>query len=351
MKRKLISLFHCLLNILSFFGLITLLVYYSGIKKRPFSILGKLSDDEYYGVWNIPDIYNSSDLDRTKADKRELATSEELEGILKVEIWSHVCANDFEHLFISPLFPFYPDVELHISRTYSKLSRNNYGMRIYGFLSPSITGFYKFVIYSADNSEFWLSETRKVKGLRRLAYFSSRAQIRSAPSSQVLSKFQISEAVYLTSDIKYPIEIFHYQGQSIGFVELHWIMPGESSFKVIGKEFLSCTREVRELPKHIWKDESQNKSSVDNFSKQEPAFFHVAFLTEWIRKAAIPVCNHKIESNFKQHIYRYHGHKTIRSSVSLYSGAWIRHGKIQPGGPVLTVVKLYMEALERVFPK
>lgn len=355
MRRKFRTLLEYLLNVLSVLGLITLLVHYSGIKKRPLSLFCKLSDEAYYGVPVTSNNYSSLAWEHlvkesNEVERREFESPKELEAVLKGQVWNHICGDNMQHMFNSPLFPYYPDEELLISRTYSKLGKNNYGRRIYGFISPPITGFYKFIIYSDDNSEFWLSDNHSVDGLRCLASVSSRADIGSAPSDEIRFKSQISEDIFLTSTMKYPVEILHYQKQELDFVELHWIIPGESSFKVIEKEFLSSTREVRPLPKQILRQENPKVSSEDNFTNPKPAFFHVALITEWIRKAALPVCSYKTESYIKRHVYRYHGHKILRTSTSLYSGAWIHDGKIQPRDPVSTVVSLFMKALEKIFP-
>ena len=357
MKKKFWLFIECMLNILSVFGLIALLVHFTGITKRPLFESSESSDETYYretreiSAKQSDLLYENLVTEPSMAERTVSKHLGEIEGMLTVGVWNHVCGDSMQHLFNSPFFPANPDEEGYTSRTYSKLNKDNYGQRLYGYLSPRITGFYKFIIYSNDNSEFWLSDTDSVDGLTLLAYVSSRDQIGSAPSGEIRSQSQISEDVFLTGGVKYPVEILHYQGKELDFVELQWITPGEHNLKIIDQEFLSSTRQPREIPKQMLEKGAQRNSTGSNLAKTGHEFFHVALLTDWIRKKAVPVCRHTTESYVKSHVYRYHGHAVIRPSVSIHRGAWILQGNVQVGGRVSSVVNLYMKALEKTYPR
>lgn len=103
--------------------------------------------------------------DRKEDDNRfELSSSSNShESFLNVAIWEDICGNEMQSLKEFPLFPSGPSKRLRTSslQLHFKQEFENFGLRIYGFLSPKESGDYNIFLASSGTSELWISSNSK----------------------------------------------------------------------------------------------------------------------------------------------------------------------------------------------
>ena len=85
------------------------------------------------------------------------------EGGLNVAIWEDICGFEMFSLKEYPLFPHGPSKRLRTSRLRMHFTAkfNNFGLRIFGFLTPFESGDYNFYLASIGSTELWLSLNSK----------------------------------------------------------------------------------------------------------------------------------------------------------------------------------------------
>ena len=81
------------------------------------------------------------------------------EGGLNVAIWEDICGFETLSLKEYPLFPHGPSKRLRTSklRMYFAEEFENFGLRIFGFLTPFETGDFNFYLASTGSTELWMS--------------------------------------------------------------------------------------------------------------------------------------------------------------------------------------------------
>ncbi|KAL9965425.1 hypothetical protein ACROYT_G029224 [Oculina patagonica] len=263
-------------------------------------------------------------------------------GKLAVQVWSGICGGKLSHLFKSPFFPRFFDESYFISQTRAGLNKSNHGQRIYGFLHPPETGYYKFVLYSDDGSEFWFGANGSLTSLKLAASVASREKSGRAPVGEIRFNSQISEDFLLEKGNKYPMEIIHLQGTDTGFVELHWIRPGKHFLEVITSEYISHFTNLQLVSQTaISKVESESQSSVT-----KP--YLVTFLTDSTVDRTLPVCSYTLPASTKPDVPRFHSYKAIKEVTMVASETdkdWRKNTEAKE------VVDLFMAGLEKIFPK
>lgn len=102
---------------------------------------------------------------------------------------------------------------------------DNYGMRVYGYICPPVTGSYTFWIASDDNSELWLSTTSSPANKVRIAY-----HVQWTGSRQ-WNKYatQKSTAIILTAGQMYYVEALMKDGTQGDNMAVGWSRPGQST--------------------------------------------------------------------------------------------------------------------------
>ena len=96
-------------------------------------------------------------------------------GFLNVAIWEDMCGDEMLSLKEFPLFPHGPSTRLRTSslRMYFTRQFDNFGLRIYGFLSPRESGDYNFYLVSTGSSELWISLDSKPENSKLIANVTS----------------------------------------------------------------------------------------------------------------------------------------------------------------------------------
>jgi len=262
-------------------------------------------------------------------------------GKLTVQVWPNICGGKLWHLLNSPFFPRFFDESYFISQTRAALNKSNYGQRIYGFLQPPETGYYKFVLYSDDGSEFWFGSNGTLASLKLVASVASREKIGRAPVGEIHFDSQISEDFLLEKGNRYPLEIIHLQGTEADFVELHWIRPGKHFLEVVTSEYISHSVNFQSVFQSTnFKVASRSQSS---FSTRP---YLVTFLTDSTVERTLSTCSYTLPAPSKPDVPRFHGYKTIME-VTMVTNDKDWRGNTE----AKEVIHRYMVGLEKIFPK
>jgi glucose/arabinose dehydrogenase/chitodextrinase len=102
---------------------------------------------------------------------------------------------------------------------------DNYGMRVYGYICPPVTGSYTFWIASDDNSELWLSSTSSSANKQRIAYHVQWT------TSREWNKYatQKSAAITLMAGQLYYVEALMKDGTQGDNMAVGWAKPGQAT--------------------------------------------------------------------------------------------------------------------------
>ena len=263
-----------------------------------------------------------------------------VDGKLAVQVWSNICGGKLSNLFNSPFFPRFAEGSYFISESRAQLNQTIYGQRIVGYLQPKETGYYKFVLYSDDGSEFWFGTNRSLASLKLAASVASRDRVGSAPVGEIRYESQITEDFLLEKGNKYPLEIIHLQGTEAEFVELHWIRPGKHYLEVITSEYISHSTNFQLASKTAILKESQ--PSVAMATK----FYLVAFLTDATVKNTLSMCSYTLPVPTKREVpHAFKEVKEITIVTNEKDANWRENKEAKK------VVDLFMAGLEKIFPK
>ena len=179
---------------------------------------------------------------RKKLENEIKDVTRSLPGSLNHHIWEHVCGYRVESLREFILFPLAPSKRRTLSMSFAQRSdeHNNFGERMFGFISPNLTGKYQFAISSSGNSELWLSSDEASENLRKIAFVSSGNNLgRSQPGNFSNTPSQISSACFLTKNNRYFISILHKHNAGRAHLRVAWrLFGGEVKFNVISGLFL-----------------------------------------------------------------------------------------------------------------
>lgn len=265
-------------------------------------------------------------------------------GKLAVQVWPHICGGKLENLIKSPLFPRFSEYYYSISETRAQLNQTNYGQRVIGYLHPKETGYYKFVLYSDDGSEFWFGANESLESLKLAASVASRDIIGSAPVGEIRYESQITEDFLLEKGKKYPLEIIHLQGTEADFVELRWIRPGKHYLEPITMEFISHSRSFHSTSKAVSLRATETTSMVTMATR----FFLVAFLTKSIVERILPVCGYALPVLDKPDIPRFHALREVKKTTVIANDKGKNWKEIEEAQ---RVIGLFMAKLEKIYPK
>src|SRR6185503_14545567 len=105
----------------------------------------------------------------------------------------------------------------------------NYGMRVYGWVTPKVSGNYTFFLRSDEASELWLSPDADPANLRKalIAYETGCCEPFKEPDPG--NVFTTSEPRNLTAGRSYFIEAFLSEGAGGDYVEVAWRREGDTT--------------------------------------------------------------------------------------------------------------------------
>ena len=163
-----------------------------------------------------------------------------LQGFLNLHVWDKVCHFQVESLRQFILFPQAPSKRrLLTSSSLLSEKESNFGERMFGFISPSISGQYQFAISSSGNSELWLSSDETSGNLRKIASLGSRDNPgRCKPRNFVTDLSQVSKTFSLSNNMRYFIDVLHKHKSGEVHLEVAWRFADEAEFSIITSEYL-----------------------------------------------------------------------------------------------------------------
>lgn len=112
--------------------------------------------------------------------------------------------------------------------TQGKITRDNYGTRIRGFVTAPRTGDYTFWIASDNDSELWLSTDETVGHASRIAWLAGVTTVAAEwdkGETNASAASQKSAAVPLVSNRRYFMEVRHKEGTSKDSLAVGWLIP------------------------------------------------------------------------------------------------------------------------------
>ena len=136
-------------------------------------------------------------------DRSGLDFSKQISDGLNVAIWEDMCGFEMLSLKAYPLFPHGPTKRLRTSSLRMRFvdKFENFGLRIFGFLTPFESGNYNFYLASTGSTELWMSLDSKPEHSQLIC------NVTSGVSWKNGSTF------HLNAGERYYLEILHKQGE------------------------------------------------------------------------------------------------------------------------------------------
>ncbi|XP_062866310.1 beta-1,4-N-acetylgalactosaminyltransferase 3-like [Trichomycterus rosablanca] len=250
----------------------------------------------------------------------------EFMGEVNMHVFEDWCGGSVDHLKKNELFPLLPHTRTTIKKLAVHPRRSNYGLRIFGYIHPSVSGEYIFAIASDKNSEFWLSDDESIKNIKLLAYLGKTGTEWTAPGEFEKFASQLSQPVRLAEDKRYFFEIIYKQSKGMDHMEAAWRLNNDScSFEIISANHLSLYADETFLlsgnTDHIPltaanKITGSDVSEVDMI-KEDPRdlIFKIPLVKESDLQGVFPECNYKPLYLFDNPtIERYDGINYVRYS-------------------------------------
>lgn len=141
-------------------------------------------------------------------------------GQIAREVWTGVTGSSVTNI---PLTTPSTSTNLLTSLQGPTNAGDDYGARIRGYLTPQVTGNYRFWIASDGASQFWLStDDEPVNKVRRCAVTNATAALtwNTEPNQQ-------SRLIRLQAGQRYYLEILHKETTGADHVAVGWLKPGE----------------------------------------------------------------------------------------------------------------------------
>ena len=233
-------------------------------------------------------------------------TPQTAKGFLNVAIWEEICGHDMESLKQFPLFPHRPSRRLRTSslRLHFTPEFENFGLRIFGFLSPDDSGNYSFYVASSGTSELWISSDSQPENSKLIVDRTSRLSWKSNNRN----------TISLLAGELYYLEVLHKNGHH----------DEEKSHRVHVKWSLSSMRghEPREIPSNVFiaydgtfdrdtgvvlpiHEKHRDPSYVNEEVQRRVEMYHLPFISESDSQDLFPPCGYNPSYLVKGPLRRY----------------------------------------------
>ena len=239
---------------------------------------------------------------------------------LNVAVWEDICGSEMLSLKEYPLFPHGPSTRLRTSslRMHFASEFENFGLRIFGFLSPYESGNYNFYLASTGSSELWISLDSKPGNSNLIANVTSGLTWKNGRST-----------IPLLTGKRYYLEILHKHGlhdkDKLNFLRLKWKSSSwsEHELRDIPSNVLSPFEDDRDLekiksislpsqklqvndgdvlPMHI---KHRDPSFVNDEVKRRSEMYRLPFISEEITRDLFPPCQYNPSYIVKKPLQRY----------------------------------------------
>ncbi|KAL6459866.1 hypothetical protein MHYP_G00316250 [Metynnis hypsauchen] len=261
-----------------------------------------------------------------EADKESLPPwRPEHQGRVNMHVFEDWCATSILQLKKNVLYPLYPHVRTTIKMLAIYPKWTNYGVRIFGYIHPNVSGEYIFAISSDKNSEFWLSSNESTKGLRLQAYVGKTGMEWAGPGEYEKFASQISKPVKLLKHKQYFFEVLFQQNEGMDHVEVAWRLNQRNSiFTVITSEYLSLyvnetsvlAGDTDNIPQTVASHEMHpdliytQREPVVDMVREDPRdyIFQIPLMNDSYLKNIFPQCKYKPINVFGgAQMQRFHG--------------------------------------------
>jgi len=191
---------------------------------------------------NLKDVNNWTIATNTKAPFFSYLMTKT--GVLKFSYWANIAGTAVQGLLDDPRYPATPDA---VGAVYSFNSRDyfpddtheTYGATMEGYLTPTVSGSYRFFVYSDDASQLFLSTDDKEANLVQIAEETGCCNNFTEPDSP-----QTSEPIALVAGKNYFTRMIYKEGGGGDYGQVAWRMEGDktpaASLKPIPGKYLSA---------------------------------------------------------------------------------------------------------------
>jgi len=164
-------------------------------------------------------------------------------GVLKFSYWANIAGTAVQGLLDDPRYPATPDL---VGAVHSYNSRDffpddtheTYGATMEGYLTPTVSGSYRFFVYSDDASQLFLSTDDKEANLVQIAEETGCCNAFTEPDSA-----RTSEPIALVAGKNYFTRMIYKEGGGGDYGQVAWRMEGDktpaASLKPIPGKYLS----------------------------------------------------------------------------------------------------------------
>ncbi len=158
------------------------------------------------------------------------------QGQIRRDWWNGIGGTTIGALTGSPNYPDSPTgSEIVTSFETPSNIANDYGTRVHGYLTPDVSGDYRFWIASDDNGELWLSSDDDPANKTRIAHVPGW----TPPRNWTKFPEQASAPIPLVAGESYFIEALQKEGGGGDNLAVGWQKPGDSATNVIPGAYLS----------------------------------------------------------------------------------------------------------------
>ena len=242
---------------------------------------------------------------------------------LNVAVWKDLCGSDMRSLKEFPLFPHAPVLRLKAKRFQMHFTREfeNFGLRMYGFLTPDESSSYNFHLESTGSSELWLSLDSNPENSKLIG---------NITSGTSLNRAREQDSISLLAGKRYYTEILlkhgHHHWWNDNFLHLKWrSSKWKDELRDIPSNLLSAFEydmtskqfdgvksysamiqpmpsEVNILPMHI---RHRDPSFINEEVRHRTEIYHLPFIKEEDSKYLFPPCQYNPSYIVKEPLYRY----------------------------------------------
>ena len=235
-------------------------------------------------------------------------TPQSAEGFLNVAIWEEICGHEMQTLKEFPVFPHGPSTRLLTSSLRLKFTPEfeNFGLRIFGFLSPYESGNYDFYIASSGTSELWISSDSKPQNSKLI--LNTTAGVYSWKYSNKRN------SIPLLAGKRYYLEILVKHGShgkgKLNHLHVTWKLPREHEPKEIPLDvFIAYDRTFDRdtgvvLPIHV---KHRDPSFVNEEVQRRAEMHYLPFISEGDSQNLFPPCVYNPSYLVKGPLKRYQG--------------------------------------------
>ena len=303
------------------------------------------------------------------------------EGLNK-HTWETHCQSSLEQLCNYPVFPKAPDKRNFVQNAniMSTVNEVESAVRLLGYVRPTATGEYQFLVTSNGFVEVWLSPNTNWKDAVKIAY-SKPQYLRLALKklSFEAMKSQISVTVNLVARQKYFFEVIYVKTDtksSEQLIQVAWKRPDRSEFELIEGEYFSLyTEDTDKAELKIYDEELPDVLACEKLRRPFANKYMKPDTLPYLSRAAVdntlPLCEYRPSylldpANLPRHFKTYDGVRRHVQKIHAYpvanvsgvitkkrDGKWILLGPEYPLNETesLSVIHRYFQAMHRMYPQ